>query len=211
MLFVKKKDGTLRLFIDFRKLNKVTVKKKYPFPRIDDLFDQSKDAKIFSKIDLKSGYHRMRIKEEYINNTSFRMRYVHYDFTVVPFRLSNAPTSFMCLMNGIFKDYLDTFFILFLDDILIYSKYEEDHEDHLRKVLKVLSENYLYEKLRKCSFYQRKIHYFVHIKLEEGIVVDPEKTRANKGWPTPRNVSEVIYFMEIIGYYRIFNGPLIVK
>jgi hypothetical protein len=124
VLFAKKKDETLRLCIDFRQLNKVTVKNNYPLPRIDDLFDQLKDAKIFSKIDLMSGYHQVRIKEEYISKTTFRTRYGHYEFTVVPFGLSNAPVVFMFLMNGVFREYLDKFFIVFLDDILICSKSE---------------------------------------------------------------------------------------
>jgi hypothetical protein len=123
VLFVKKKDETLRLCIDFRQLKKVTVKNKYPFPRIDDLFDQLREEKIFLKIDLKSGYHHVRIRDEDINNTSFRTRYVHYEFTVVPFGLLNAPIVFMCLMNGVFWEYLDKFVIVFLDDILVYSKF----------------------------------------------------------------------------------------
>ena len=127
VLFVKKKDGTLRLCIDFKQLNKVTIKNKYHFPRIDDLFDQLKNTKIFSKIDLRSGYHQVRIKYEGINKTSFRTRYGHYEFRVVPFGLSNAPFVFMCLMNGIFREYLDKFVIVFLDDILIISKSEEEH------------------------------------------------------------------------------------
>jgi hypothetical protein len=140
-LFMKKKDGMLRLCIDFRQLNKVTIKKKYPLPRIDDLFDQLKDAKIFLKIDLRSGYNQLRIKDEYINKTTIRTRYGHYEFTVVPFGLSNALAVFMCLMNGVLGDYLDKFIIVFLDDILVYSKLEEDHEQHLRMVLKVLREH----------------------------------------------------------------------
>jgi hypothetical protein len=152
---VKKKDGALRLCIDFRQLNKVTVKNKYPLPRIDDLFDQLKDEKMFSKIDLRSRYHQMRINDEYISKTAFRTRYGHYEFTVVSFGLSNAPAVFMCLMNGVFIYYLDKFVIVFLDDILVYSKLEEEHEQHLRMVLQVLRGHQLYAKLSKCSFYQR--------------------------------------------------------
>jgi hypothetical protein len=122
VLFVKKKDGTLRLCIDFRQLNKVTVKNKYPLPRIDDLFDQLKGAKIFFKIDLRLRYHQVTIKDEYINKTAFRRRHGHYEFTVVPFGLSNAPVVFMCLMNGVFRDYLDKFVIVFLDEILVYGR-----------------------------------------------------------------------------------------
>jgi hypothetical protein len=156
IIFVKKKDGTLRLCIDFRRLNKSTVKNKYPLLRIDDLFDQLRGATIFSKIDLRSRYHRVRIKEQDINKIAFRTRYEHYEFVVVPFGLTNAPVAFMCLMNDIFINCLDTFFIVFLDEILIYSKLEEEHEHHLRLVLQFLREHHLYAKLRKCSFYQEK-------------------------------------------------------
>jgi hypothetical protein len=135
VLFVKNKDETLRLCIEFRQLNKVTVKNKYPLPRIDDLFNRLKDAKIFLKIDLRSRYHQVRIKDEDINKTTFRTRYGHYEFTMVPFGLSNAPAIFMSLMNGVFRDYLDKFVIVFLDDILVYSRTEEEHKKHLRMVL----------------------------------------------------------------------------
>jgi hypothetical protein len=185
-------------------LNKVTVKNKYPLPRIDDLFDQVKGARIFSKIDLISGYHQVRIKDEDINNTAFRTRYGHYDFTVVSFGLTNAPVVFMYLMNGVFRDYLDKFVIVFLDDILVYSKSEEEHEQHLRMVLQVLKEHQLYAKLRKCSFYQRQIHYLGHIISEEGITVDPEKVEAIREWSVPRNVAEFRSFMGLVGYYRRF-------
>jgi hypothetical protein len=133
VMFVNKKDRTLRFFIDFRQLNKVIVKNKYPLSRIDDLFDQL-NAKIFSKIDIRSGYHQVRIKDEDINKTAFRTRYGHYEFTVVSFGLSNRPIVFMCLMNGVFMDYLDKFVIVFLDEIMVYSKLEEEHEQHLRMV-----------------------------------------------------------------------------
>ena len=152
---MKKKDETLILCIDFRKLNKVTMKNKYPFPRINDLFEQSKYEKIFSNIDLRSVYHRVRIKEEDITKTDFKTRYGHYEFIVVPFALSNALIVFMCLMNGIFTKYLFKFVIVFLDDIIIYSKSKEEHEHHLRMVLQVLREHQLYENLSKCSFFQR--------------------------------------------------------
>jgi hypothetical protein len=152
----EKKDGTLRLCIDFRQLNKATMKNKYPLPRIDDLFDQLRGEKIFSKIDLRSGYHQVRIKEEDINKTTFRTRYGHYEFVVVPFGLTNAPTVFMCLMNGIFRNYLDKFVIVFLDDILIYSKSEEEHEHHLRLVLQVLREHQLVCQAKKVLFLPRE-------------------------------------------------------
>jgi hypothetical protein len=204
VLFVKKKDGTLRLCIDFRQLNKVTIKNKYPLSRIDNIFDQLKGAKIFSKIDLRSGYHQVIIKDEDISKTAFRTRYGHYKFTVVSFGLSNAPVVFMCLMNGVFRDYLDKFVIVFLDDILVYSKSEEEHEQHLTLVLQVLRGHQLYAKLSKCSFYQRQIHYLGHIISEEGIVVDLEKVEAIREWSAPRNVVEFRSFMGLSGYYKRF-------
>jgi hypothetical protein len=182
VLFVNNKYATLILCIDFRKWNKVTVKNKYHLPRIDDLFDQLKDAKIFSKIYLWSRYHQVRIKEEDISKITFRTRYGHYEFTVVLFGLSNAPTIFMCLMNGVFREYLDKFVIVFLDDIIIYSKSEEEHEHHLRMVLQVLREHQLYAKLSKRSFYQKQIHYLGHIISKDGISVDPEKIEGIREW-----------------------------
>jgi hypothetical protein len=185
-------------------LNKYTIKSKYPLPRIDDLFDQLRGPKIFSNIDLRVGYHQVRIKEEDIHKAAFRTKYGHYEFVVLPFGLTNAPIVFMCLMNGIFRNYLDKFVMVFLDDILIYSKSEEDHEHHLRLVLQVWIEHQLYAKLSNFSFYQKKIHYLGHIISEQGIAVDPEKIEAIKGWPTPRNLSDVRSFMGLVGYYRRF-------
>ena len=141
LLFVKKKDGTLRLCIDYRQLNKVTVKNKYPFPRIDGLFDQMRGAKVFSKIDLRFAYHLVRIKDEDIHKTTFRTRYGHYEFVVVLFCLTNALATLMCLMNSVFSGHLDTFVLFFLDEILIYSNYEEEHEENLRLTLQVLREH----------------------------------------------------------------------
>ena len=153
VLFVKKKDGTLRLCIDYRQLNKVTIKNKYPLPRIDDLFDQLQGAEYFSEIDLQSGYHQLRIKKEDTLKTAFRTRYGHYEFLVLPFGLTNAPAAFMDLMNRVFKPYLDRFVIVFIDDILIYSKSQAEHEEHLKIVLQLLRENQLYAKLSKCGFW----------------------------------------------------------
>jgi hypothetical protein len=140
-IICEEKRWNIETFIDFRQLKKVIVMNKYHFPRIDDLFDQLKDEKLFSKIDIGSSYHQVRIKEKHMRNITFRTRYGHYEFTMVPFGLSNAPSVFMCLVNGIFREYLDKFVIAFLDGILIYSKLEEDHEQDLRMVLQVLREH----------------------------------------------------------------------
>jgi hypothetical protein len=204
ILFVRKKDGTLRLCIDYRQLNKMTIKNRYPLPRIDDLFDQVRGATIFSKIDLQAGYHQVRIKDEDIYKTTFRMRYGHYEFVVIPFGLTNAPASFMCLMNSILSKYLDKFVIVFIDDILIYSKNEQEHEEHLRIVLQILREKKLYAKLSKCDFYKDKIQYLGHVVSKEGIVVDPEKIKSIMDWPIPKDVSDIRSFMGITGYYQKF-------
>ena len=152
MLFVKKKDGTLRLCVDYRQLKKMTVKKKYPLPRIDDLFDQLKGASVFSKIDLRSGYHQLRIKDTDVHKTTFRTWYRHYEFLVMPFGLTNAPLAFMDLMNSVFRPYVDQFVVVFIDGILVYSKDWEDHDTHLRVVLETLRNEQLYVKLSKCEF-----------------------------------------------------------
>ena len=152
VLFVKKKDGSLRMCIDYRQLNKVTVKNRYPLPRIDDLFDQLQGAQWFSKNHLRSGYHQLRIRGEDISKTAFRTKYGHYEFLVMSFGLTNAPAAFMDLMNRVFRPYLDRFVIVFIDDILIYSRSKEEHEDHLRLVLQTLREHQLYVKFSKCEF-----------------------------------------------------------
>jgi hypothetical protein len=152
VLFVNKKDGSRRMSVDYRSLNEVTIKNKYPLPRIEDLFDQMKGAKIFSKIDLRSGYHQLKIRAEDVPKTAFTTRYGLYEFLVMSFRLTNAPTYFMNLMNKVFMEYLDQFVVVFIDEILIYSPNEEKHEDHLRLVLQKLRDNQLYAKFSKCDF-----------------------------------------------------------
>jgi hypothetical protein len=152
VLFVKKKDRSMRLCIDYRELNRVTIKNKYPLPRIDDLFDQLKGASVFSKIDLRSGYHQLRVREEDVQKTAMRTRYGHYEFVVMPFGLTNAPSVFMDLMNRVFRKYLDLFVVVFIDDILVYSTNHQEHEEHLKKVLDILREERLFAKLKKCEF-----------------------------------------------------------
>ncbi|KAL0533473.1 hypothetical protein IC582_030313 [Cucumis melo] len=204
VLFVKKKDGSMRLCIDYRELNKVTVKNRYPLPRIDDLFDQLQGATVFSKIDLRSGYHQLRIKNEDVPKTAFRSRYGHYEFIVMSFGLTNAPAVFMDLMNRVFREFLDTFVIVFIDDILIYSKTEAEHEEHLRMVLQTLRDNKLYAKFSKCEFWLKQVSFLGHVVSKDGVSVDPAKIEAVTGWTRPSTVSEVRSFLGLAGYYRRF-------
>ncbi|KAL0537637.1 hypothetical protein IC582_026620 [Cucumis melo] len=204
VLFVKKKDGSMRLCINYRELNKVTVKNKYPLPRIDDLFDQLQGATVFSKIDLRSGYHQLRIKDGDVPKTAFRSRYGHYEFIVMSFRLTNAPAVFMDLMNRVFREFLDTFVIVFIDDILIYSKTEAEHEEHLRIVLQTLRDNKLYAKFSKCEFWLKQVSFLGHVVSKAGVSVDPAKIEAVTGWTRPSTVSEVRSFLGLAGYYRRF-------
>jgi hypothetical protein len=162
-LVCEEEDGTLRLCIDYRQLNKTTIKNKYPLLIIDDLFDQLGVASIFSKIDSRSRYHQVQIKDEDIHKIAFRTYYGHYEFVVVPFILTNAPATFMCLMNNVLKKFLDIFVLVFIDDILIYSKNREEHEEYLRHVLQVLREHHLYAKFRKCDFFHKQFHYLGHV------------------------------------------------
>ena len=204
MLFVKKKDGTLQLCVDYRQLNKMTVKNKYPLPRIDDLFGQLKGASVFSNIDLRSGYHQLRIKDTNVNKTTFRTRYGHYEFLVMPFGLTNAPVAFMDLMNRVFRPYVDQFVVLFIDDILVYLKDQENHDTQLRVVLETLKKERLYEKLSKCEFWLREMSFLRHLVSEEGIRVDPRKIEVIIEWKSSRNVTEVRSFLGLADYYRRF-------
>ncbi|KAL4571465.1 hypothetical protein LXL04_018225 [Taraxacum kok-saghyz] len=204
VLFVKKKDDTMRMCIDYRELNKVTIKNRYPLPRIDDLFDQLQGADYFSKIDLRSGYHQVRVKHEDVCKTAFRTRYGHYEFLVMPFGLTNAPEIFMDLMNRVCKPFLDKSVIVFIDDILVYSKTEEEHEAHLRAVLQVLKNEELYAKLSKCEFWLRKVQFLGHVISREGVMVDPVKIETMMKWEPPKTLSEVRSFLGLAGYYRRF-------
>ncbi|KAJ9545341.1 hypothetical protein OSB04_025048 [Centaurea solstitialis] len=271
VLFVKKKDGSMRMCIDYRELNKVTVKNRYPLPRIDDLFDQLQGAGCFSKIDLRSGYHQVRVKEDDIPKTVFRTRYGHYEFlmmsfvigsyqvmhkpTLAPvlndawsvghvcvhvakmgmrkrapvrakdwhrfffkladhdltsrvtydFGLTNAPTVFMDLMNRVCRPFLDKSVIVFIDDILVYSKDKAEHERHLREVLKVLRDEKLYAKFSKCEFWLHEVQFLGHVVSRDGIKVDPAKIEAMMNWKSPTNPSEIRSFLGLAGYYRRFT------
>nr|GEX13420.1 putative reverse transcriptase domain-containing protein [Tanacetum cinerariifolium] len=201
---LKEKDGALRMCIDYRELNKLTIKNRYPLPRIDDLFDQLQGACCFSKIDLRLGYHQLRVRDEDIPKTAFRTRYGHFEFTVMPFGLTNAPPVFMDLMNHVCKPYLDKFIIVFIDDILIYSRSEEEHEAHLNTILDLLKKEKLYEKFSKCEFLLKEVQFLGHMVNIEGIHVDPSKVESVKNWKTPESPIEIRSFLGLASYYRRF-------
>ncbi|GKE34515.1 putative reverse transcriptase domain-containing protein, partial [Tanacetum coccineum] len=182
VLYVKKKDGSFKMCIDYRKLNKLTIKNHYPLPKIDDLFDQLQGSSTYSKIDLRLGYHQLRVKDDDIPKIAFRMRSRHYEFQVMPFGLTNAPAVLMDLMNRVCKPYLDKFVILFIDDILIYSCNKEEHTDHLRIILELLKYEKLYAKFSKCDFWISIVQFLRHVIDNQGIHVDPAKIEAVKNW-----------------------------
>jgi hypothetical protein len=188
VLFVQKKDGSQRMCVDYRSLNDVTIKNKYSLPRIDDLFDQMRGARVFSKIDLRLGYHQMKIRPSDIPKTTFSTRYGLYEFTVMSFGLTNAPAYFMNLMNKVFMEYLNKFVVVFIDDILIYSKNDSEHEEHLRMVLQKLRDNQLYAKFTKCDFWLDEVHFLGHIISKGRIVVDLAKVTTIMDWKTPMQV-----------------------
>ncbi|KAJ9562067.1 hypothetical protein OSB04_007227 [Centaurea solstitialis] len=205
ILFVKKKGGSHRMCIDYRGINKLTIKSRYPLPRIDDLFHQLQGASWFSKIDLRSGYHQLRVKEADVHKTAFRTRYGHYEFLVMPFGLTNAPAAFMDLMNRVCQPMLDRSVIVFIDDILIYSKWSrEEHAVHLREVLEVLRRERLYAKFSKCAFWLQEVQFLGHIVNREGIKVGPAKIEAVMEWEIPTTPTEIRSFLGLAGYYRRF-------
>ncbi|GJW23612.1 putative reverse transcriptase domain-containing protein, partial [Tanacetum coccineum] len=178
VLFVKKKDGSFRMCINYRELNKLTIKNRYPLPRIDDLFDQLQGSSVYSKIDLRSGYHQLRVRGEDILKIAFRIRYGHYEFQVMPFGLTNASAVFMDLMNRVCKPYLDKFVIVFIDDILIYSRNKEEHANHLRIILELLKKEKLYAKFSKCDFWIYIVKFLGHLIDSQGLHVNPAKIEA---------------------------------
>ncbi|WVZ54125.1 hypothetical protein U9M48_004978 [Paspalum notatum var. saurae] len=204
VLLTEKKDGTLRMCVDYRGLNAVTVKNKYPPPRIEDLFDQLKGARVFSKIDLRSGYHQLRIRPSYIPKTAFISRYGLYEYTVMSFGLTNALAFFMYMMNSVFMEYLDRFVVIFIDDILIYSKTEEKHEEHLRLVLQKLREHKLYVKFSKCDFWIGEVKFLGHVISNGGITVDQSKVSEVQNRKIPEDVKGIRSFLGLAGYYRRF-------
>jgi hypothetical protein len=204
VLFVEKNDGTQWMCVDYRSLNEVTIKNKYPLLRIEDLFDQMKGVGVFSKIDLRSGCHQLRIRELDIPKTVFHTRYGLYKYTVMSFGLTNAPTYFMYLMNKVFMEYLDKIVVVFIDDILIFSKTEEEHEKHLRFELEKLRSNQLYAKFSKCEFWLIEVAFLGHVISAGGVSLDPGKVMNILNWMPPTSVAEVRSFLGLAGYYRRF-------
>ena len=204
IIFVKKKDGTLRMCVDYRALNKITIKNQYALPRIDELLNQVYKATTFTLIDLASGFNQIRIQPKDIPKTAFRTRFGHYQFKVMPFGLTNAPATFQTLMNVIFSPLLNYCVLVYIDDILIYSENPEQHIQHLRQTLQILRSHKLYAKESKCHFFQKEIAYLGHIVSAKGIQVDPKKTEAIRNWPQPQTLKQLRGFNGLASYYRRF-------
>jgi hypothetical protein len=199
---MKKKDQSLRLCVDYRPLNAVTIKNKYPLPRIDILFDQLAGVNVFSKVEICSGYHQIKICPKDVPKTAFSTRYGLYKYLVMSFGLTNAQAHFMYLMNSVFRLELDKFVVVFIDDILVYSKNEEEHEQHLRIILQQLRDHQLYAKFSKCAFWLKEVPFLGHVISVEGIVVDSSKVQEVLDWKSLRSVLQIRSFLELAGYYH---------
>jgi len=204
VLLVKKKDGLSRLCINYRQLHKLTIKNTYPLPRIDDQMDQLHGAIVFSKIDMRSGYHPILVKAEGVQKTTFRSRYGHYEFLVMPFGVTNAPAIFIDYMNRIFRPFLDKFVVVFIDDILIYSHTREENAEHFRTILNILREKHLYAKLSKCEFWMSEIQYLGHVISAQGIAINPSNVEVVLQWERPKTITKIRSFVKLAGYYRRF-------
>ncbi|GIL68945.1 hypothetical protein Vafri_22205, partial [Volvox africanus] len=204
ILFVGKKDGTLRMCIDYRGLNATTIKNRYPLPRVDDLLDKLKGSAYFSSIDLQQGYNQIHIEASDIPKTAFRTPFGHFEYTVLSFGLTNAPATFQAVMDRMFRPYIDRFVVCYLDDILVYSKTREEHLEHLKLVLEVLRREQMFAKRAKCFWAQPQVEYLGHIVSATGVKMDPRKVAVVRDWPVPQNLQELRKFLGLTNYFRKF-------
>jgi hypothetical protein len=202
ILFVGKKDGSLRMVIDYRGLNAQTVKNRYPLPRIDDLIDSLGGSTVYSSIDLQQGYNQIRIRAEDIPQTAFRTPLGHYEYVVLPFGLTNAPATFQAVMNRILEPFIGRFVVVYLDDILIHSQSREEHVRHLEQVFEVLRRERFHAKASKCHWAQTELEYLGHIINTAGVRPDPKKVRVVREWPLPNSVTELRQFLGLANYFR---------
>ncbi|KAK1681163.1 hypothetical protein QYE76_042011 [Lolium multiflorum] len=204
VILVPKKDGTWRMCVDCRAINNITIRYRHPIPRLEDMLDELSGAAVFSKIDLRSGYHQIRMKEGDEWKTAFKTKFGLYEWLVMPFGLTNAPSTFMRLMNHVLRDFIGKFVVVYFDDILIYNRNESDHTIHIRHALQVLRDNQLYGNLEKCTFCKDKVIFLGYVVSKHGVEVDESKIEAIQNWPTPMNVSQVRSFHGLAGFYRRF-------
>jgi hypothetical protein len=204
VLLVKKKDGTWQFCVDYRQLNALTIKHKYPVPIVDELLDELAGAQWFTKLDLHSGYHQIRVADGEQHKTAFQTHHGLFEFLVMPFGLTNAPASFQSLMNHVFEDLLRKCVLVFVDDILVYSASFSEHITHLRAVLNLLQQHQLFVKASKCSFAQQELDYLGHIIGKHGVATDQSKVAAVSAWPIPQTVKALRGFLGLTGYYRKF-------